>query len=228
MARESLWHQVYEHLYDEITEGRIAPGERLSDVRFAAELGVSRGPVREALQRLEAEGLVRFSAGYGFRAREFTEKDLDEIYQLRGALESLAARLVAGRLSEPQLNALQTLVRRIGEQARARDWRAVLKTDMEFHETVLAAAGNGRLHNAWKQLRSQIVLSAANTARRVGREITNIEERHQVLLDALRAKTPTVAAEMFEAHTAAVHATLQQRRKPAATGASSGKRREAA
>jgi GntR family transcriptional regulator of gluconate operon len=212
VERDSLWRRVHELLWEQIMEGRIAPGERLSDLRFAAEHGVSRGPVREALQRLEAEGLVTFSTGYGFRLREFTDADLDEIYELRGALEGLAARLVAGKLGAAQMKALESLVRRMGEQSKAGDWRAVLKTDMEFHETIVAAAGNSRLHAAWTQLRSQIVLIANATARSFGREITDIEQRHKVLLDSLRSRTPTAAAEVFEAHTADVHLAMQERR----------------
>jgi GntR family transcriptional regulator of gluconate operon len=214
LPRHNLSAGVYNHLWEGIVRRSLySPGARLSDSQLALEFGLSRGPVREALQKLEVEGLVTSTAGHGFRVRTFTDDDVDEIYLLRGVLEALASQLTAGRLSEVQLRVLQSLVSRMGEQSRLGRWKAVLDTDMEFHETIVAAARHQRLYLIWLQLRSQIILIANFTARLLYRDLTDIEARHQAIVDVLRAKTPTAAAEISRAHVLEVHAILRERRE---------------
>jgi DNA-binding FadR family transcriptional regulator len=103
-------------------------------------------------------------------------------------------------------------VSRMGVRSKAGDWKGVLDADMLFHEKIVKAAGHGRLHVQWSQLRSQIVFIANYTARQLYRDIKDIKTRHQPIVDALRAKKPRAAAEASRIHVMEIHAMLRQPR----------------
>jgi DNA-binding GntR family transcriptional regulator len=213
LARHNLYKAAYDQIWQAIVQnGAMRPGERLSDSQISARLGISRGPVREALQKLTAEGLVTATAGHGFRVRVFTDEDVDEIYSLRAALEALAAELAASRLVAADIEELQRLVGWMGARSKAGDWKGVLEADMMFHEKIVKAAGHGRLYVLWLQLRSQIIFIANYTARQLYRDIKDIKTRHQPIVDALRAKKPRSAAEASRIHVVEVHAMLREHR----------------
>ena len=132
-----------------ILSGAIAPGALLAESAMARELGVSRVPVREALFALEREGLVVFSdTGRAF-VRQLSPRDFEELLQLRLTLEPMAARLAAAQI-QPHLHALRT---NIAATRRARSLAEVTRLDLEFHELILTASGNGRLLKLWRSMR---------------------------------------------------------------------------
>ncbi|WP_116998355.1 GntR family transcriptional regulator [Desertimonas flava] len=149
---------VYERLRAGIVEGRYAPGARLVEQAIAAELGVSRTPVREALRRLESDGLVTSERNRGVVVRSISAAEIDDLYELRGRLESYAAELAAGRRTAEQLAALHAAAaefsaaveqvaaaRRRGVQGSVAQTRALNAANRRFHDTVVAAAAHDRL-----------------------------------------------------------------------------------
>ena len=102
----TLWQRVYEHLHAEIMANRLPPGTELSEVALSKQLSVSRGPIREAMGRLAADGLVTVRPRRGAEVRAITPRELVDAYQVREALEVLAVRLAVPRVSESDLDRL--------------------------------------------------------------------------------------------------------------------------
>ncbi|HEX6506053.1 MAG TPA: GntR family transcriptional regulator, partial [Chloroflexota bacterium] len=153
---------AYEMIWRQLITGERSPGERLTDTELASQLGLSRTPVRQALHRLAQEELVRLDARRGFSVRELTVRDVQEIYDVRGALEVLALRQAAPHLSAEQIQMQLDLLYQMREALRKeRDERAVilhLESDLRLHNLLIQASGNGRLIRMLAALRSQQTL----------------------------------------------------------------------
>jgi DNA-binding GntR family transcriptional regulator len=134
-----LADRVYHQLRDNIGSHQIRPGERLQEVSLAAQLGVSRTPVREALARLESEGMIVVE-GRGFVVPELTDADIEEIYQLRFLLEPAAARIAVGEISSAaDLASMASAIEDATAAEKVGDFRSFLEA-------------NSRFHNAWRAL----------------------------------------------------------------------------
>jgi DNA-binding GntR family transcriptional regulator len=190
LSRVILREQVKDVLLRRILENEYVPGSRLVETRIAEELGTSQAPVREALRDLEQLGLVVHQPFRGCSVRELSIDALLEAFPVRGALEGLAARMAAERISEQELARLEELVEimRRGEEG---DHTEVSTADAAFHETVIAAAGNATLERQWSQLqpRARTFLSLALPASKHG----TTADRHLPILDALRRHDPDAA-----------------------------------
>jgi DNA-binding GntR family transcriptional regulator len=135
--------EVYDRLRGDIVHGLLRPNERLVEVELAAALGVSRTPVRETLQRLTLEGLVRRRRG-GWVVHEHSREEIRSIYEVRAALEGYAAFLAATRVTPAQLRELDELYPP-GDAALALGPDEQVELNERFHDGVIAAAGNSRL-----------------------------------------------------------------------------------
>lgn len=131
-----------------ILRGEYAPGERLGEVELAQLLGVSRTPVREALRRLSAEGLVDITPNKGARVVDHTAEDLEHVFLLRAQVEGLGARLAAGRISDAALDELQASAEQMAAHAMPgpdQDLELVYGLNARFHALVVAATGSNVL-----------------------------------------------------------------------------------
>ena len=135
VERRVLRHEVLLGLRSGILAGEIAPGTRLLEVPLATELGVSRGPVREALRQLEQEGLVEFFPHRGAVVVGVADAEMDTIYGIRGLLEERAFAKACRLISEEDLDALAETVEKMIEASKAGDLAAVTEHDMRFHGT---------------------------------------------------------------------------------------------
>src|SRR5881275_2162464 len=153
---------VVDYAYEEVWKRVMMIGgseeQRLSDVTLAEQLGMSRTPVRQALERLVQEGLVRSDPRRGFWTRTFTAQDIHEIYDLRGALEVLAIRLAAPRLSQEALKAHLEALHAVRADLDAHPVLRFLQVDIRFHTLITRASGNGRLIYSMNMLRSQLCM----------------------------------------------------------------------
>lgn len=196
--RRGLADEVADRVRDAIFAQVYTPGGQLREVELAAALGVSRGPVREALLRLEREGLVRIEWHRGATVTTLSPADIAELHSLRGALEELAVRQVVDRASDEDLAAVDRAVERMRRAADARD---MVRCDMAFHDAVYAASRHRRLQEAWQAIRSQVHLYLLT---RIGVSVagylSRIPEEHRELAAALRARDADVAGELFAAH----------------------------
>ncbi|MCR6489069.1 GntR family transcriptional regulator [Amycolatopsis sp. OK19-0408] len=196
--RRGLADEVADRVRDAVFDGVYAPGSQLREVELAEALGVSRGPVREALLKLEREGLVRSEWHRGATVTALSDVDVAELDSLRAALEQLAVGLVVDHAPDDALAAIDAVVRRM---ERAADEHEMVRCDLDFHDAVYAAAGHRRLREAWQAIRSQVHLFLLT---RIGVEtdgyLAGIPAEHRQLADALRARDREQALELFAAH----------------------------
>jgi DNA-binding GntR family transcriptional regulator len=153
LVRQSLADGVVDELRRALIAGELADGAPIPEVHLAARLGVSRGPVREALIELERDGVVEFDARGRSLVRALSPEDFEEIFQLRLALEPLAARLAAQRMTPDDR---KSFARRVAQLDHCETWEAFHAWDVEFHEAILLAAHQRRLHAAWRTLKLQM------------------------------------------------------------------------
>ncbi|MEU3627233.1 GntR family transcriptional regulator [Amycolatopsis coloradensis] len=196
--RRGLADEVADRVRDAIFGGAYPPGAQLREVELSEALGVSRGPVREALLKLEREGLVRSEWHRGAIVTTLSDVDVAELDSLRSALEQLAVRLVVASASDADLAALDEVVERMG---RARDEHEMVRCDIDFHDAVYAASGHRRLIEAWQAIRSQVHLFLLT---RIGVNsegyLASIPAEHRRLASALRARDGEKALELFAVH----------------------------
>lgn len=205
-----LWGQertaiptVVDYAYEEIWKRVIMIGgseeRRLSDVTLAEQLGMSRTPVRQALERLVHEGLVRSDPRRGFWTSTFTAQDIHEIYDLRGALEVLAVRLAAPRLSKEDLKAHLEALYAVRAELDAHPVLRFLQVDIRFHMLITRASSNGRLINSLSLLRSQLSMFQMQDTFYPRRMEIALNDHEQVLL-ALLAGNVDEAADCLARH----------------------------
>jgi|SRR5579863_161641 len=205
-----LWGQernamptVVDYAYEELWKRVILIGgseeQRLSDVTLAEQLGMSRTPVRQALERLVQEGLVRSDPRRGFWTSTFTAQDIHEIYDLRGALEVLALRLAAPHLSHDDLNAHLAALYAVRAELDTHPVLHFLQVDIRFHMLITRASNNGRLIHSLSLLRSQLSMFQMQDTLYPKRMDIALNDHEQVLL-ALIAGNVDEAADRLARH----------------------------
>ena len=147
---------VFNTLREAILKGDLKPGERLMELQLAAKLGVSRTPIREAIRMLELEGLAVTVPRKGAEVARMTEKDMEDVLQIRRALDELAVQLACDKITEQQLWTLKTAARGFEESTRSRDVKKVAQADVAFHEAIYKATDNPKLINLLNNLREQM------------------------------------------------------------------------
>ncbi|GGM71803.1 GntR family transcriptional regulator [Lentzea pudingi] len=196
--RRGLGSEVADMIRSGIFLGRFQPGAPLREVELAAALEVSRGPVRDALQLLEREGIVRSAFHRSATVTVLSDEDVAELDSLRGALEDLAVRRVVEHASDANL---VPIVMAAKAMARAQDPYGMVKCDIDFHDAVFAAAKHERLLEAWAAIRSQVFLfliMRVNTS--MAGYLDHVRLEHDMLVGALRARNAEAAVEMFKVH----------------------------
>jgi DNA-binding GntR family transcriptional regulator len=197
-ARSNLREQIKDVILQRIVEGSYPPGSRIVETRVAQELGVSQGPVREALRDLEQLGCVVHEPYRGCSVRAFSVDELLEAFPVRAALEALAARLAAEQLGDAELAELEQLLERMRVAARRGDAHDQSQANASFHATIVRAARNATLERQWRMLEpfSRTYL----TVSRPGIDLIALSDRHVPILDALRRRDPDAAAAAMHDH----------------------------
>jgi DNA-binding GntR family transcriptional regulator len=206
-TRANLREQIKDVLLQRIVEGSYPPGSRIVETRVAQELGVSQGPVREALRDLEQLGCVVHEPYRGCSVRAFSVDELLDAFPVRAALEALAARLAAERITDAELDALDELLDRMRLAARRGDAHDQSQANASFHATIVRAARNSTLERQWRMLEpfSRTYL----TVSRPGIDLVHLSDRHVPILDALRRHEPDAAAEAMHDHLMGAAALLK-------------------
>ena len=199
---------VYEALRRNILDGELPPGHRLRSDVLANELKVSRTPVREALRKLESEGLVDASRS-GLVVRQSSEEDLVEIFYLREALEGMAARLAAENATRAEIDELHALFEDMEAVAARGDIALVRKLTGEFHLLVCRASHNKRLIQSLQGLLDHVRQAQSSTLYMPGRPADALKE-HRALLRAIEKRDPDLAETLARQHR---RKTLDLRRK---------------
>lgn len=197
----SLTRAVIERLRRAILTAELPEGTPLPEAQTAAKLGVSRVPVREALVELERQGLVEFDRNGRACVRAFNAEDVAEIISLRAALQRMAARLAATKLTDADVARLEAILDRARE---THDLTAFSALDTEFHDEIVAIARHKRLLQLWTDVRSQMELWLARIHRRREDAVHDVRQAtlksHQEMIDILKTRKPDVAGDMMERH----------------------------
>lgn len=200
VSRRSLPEAIAAELRRAIIAGELTD-HTLPEARLAAQLGVSRAPVREAMLQLEREGLLEFDANGRTRVRTLAEKDYDEIVTTRVALESMAASLAAAHWTDEDT---AVITRNIAAQKLAATLADLTRLDVEMHEYILRRSGNSRLLGLWQCIQPQFEMWLAHTHRLQAtlthkpRQLT--VDSHERLLQAIASRNPEKASQAMRTH----------------------------
>jgi len=205
----TLWERVYKHLRQQILNDELPPGTELSEVELSRELAVSRGPIREAMGRLAAEGLVTVRPRRGAEVRSLTPRELIDAYQVREALEVLAVRLAVPRITESDLARLDKLVDSMADFARQDRVAEFFATNVAFHELLCELSGNEKLQEVHHRLGGEISRFQARTLALRGSLDGSVTE-HRAILAAIRLKDADKACELTAAHVRVPAQRLQE------------------
>ncbi|MFZ5641457.1 MAG: GntR family transcriptional regulator [Bacillota bacterium] len=190
---------VFEAIREAIINGTLKPGERLMEIQLAEEMGVSRTPVREAIRKLELEGFVVMIPRKGAYVAGLSMKDIADVFEIRAALEGLAAGLAAERITEEELEELERLLVKIGECIQSNDLNAVIEQDTEFHDVLFRATRNERLVQIVSNLREQIQRYRTASLSSPGRMKLALEE-HKQIVEALSERDVEKAQQLAREH----------------------------
>lgn len=196
---QPLRDMVFDVLMNAIMQGQLSPGERLLEVQLADEMGVSRTPVREAIRRLELEGFVVMIPRKGAYVAGLSVDDVESVYEIRTALETLAVRLAAQRMEAEDYRQLDELAEQMKATWQERNVDQWVTLDARFHELLYKFSRNERLvqmmSNIMEQLSRYRIISLANVEVR-----QNSLAEHQEVIEALRRRDSEMAAVAAEHH----------------------------
>jgi DNA-binding GntR family transcriptional regulator len=190
---------VLEAIREAIKNGSLQPRERLMEIQLADELGVSRTPVREALRKLELEGFIVMVPRKGAYVSDLTMKDVADVFEIRAALEGLAAALAAERITEEELETMERLLVEKGEAINLDDMGKLVAVDTKFHEAMYQASRNERLSAIISNLREQIQRFRLTSLSIPGRKEDSLRE-HRNLLEAIQARDIQLARQLAQEH----------------------------
>src|SRR6478735_5758242 len=194
-ASPDLAERVYRSLLDAISDGSLAPGQRITQEVIAQQLAVSRQPVLQALRLLKKDGLVQDAPGRGLQVAELDVDWMRQVYQVRGALDALAARLAAQQrcVLDP------LLVDRGRAAARSGDVKAMIEADLAFHSAIYAAAGNPLIEQSaqvhWRHLRRVMGAVLQQAGQRDA-----VWDEHQAIAVAIAAGDAERSAQLIDEH----------------------------
>ena len=196
---ELLSQKIYRVLKTEIVKGSLKPGTKLLEGKIAEQMGVSRTPVREALRELAAEGFVKMSPNQGIIVSNASIEDIQEVLQIRGVLEGLAARLAAKMINKEEIKELENYLKQMEYYTNKDDALAFSEMDAEFHELILDVCENNRLIQIRKNLSDQAHRYRIRSLTIPGRMKYSLKE-HREIVEALKRKDAEQADRLSQKH----------------------------
>ena len=197
LPRVSLSQQIRDLLLDRIMCGELMPGDRLIELKIAAEFSTSQAPVREALRELEAMGVIETLPNKGARVRTITNEELRQLYNVRAQLEAYATQLVTEQ-GIPVKSKLKEAVRAMKRAGREGDSIAFANHNSWFHRIIVESSGNGVLLELWETLNVQ-ARTMTNVTRRRG-NLLELADSHMSIIDAIAAGKPAKAGTAAREH----------------------------
>jgi DNA-binding GntR family transcriptional regulator len=198
---------VFDVLRGAIANGTLRPGERLMENQLAEELRVSRTPVREAIRKLEQEGFVVMVPRRGTYVADISVRDINEVFEIRTALEALAASLAAERITDSDLEKLEELLVEIGGFIKQGDTDKLIEADSQFHDILYNSTNNKTLATIIGNLREKITVFRAIAYAYPGRAKRSFEE-HRLLVNALARRDSESAQQVARKHMENAEQTL--------------------
>ena len=217
---------VFHTLRQAILKGEMEPGERLMEIQLAKKLGVSRTPIREAIRKLELEGLVTMIPRRGAEVAGITEKSLRDVLEVRRALEDLAVELAVERMNSDDIERLEAA--RIGfrEALDAKDMIRIAQADELFHDAIYAGTYNDKLVQMLNNLRDQMYRYRLEYIKDTGKRQILLHE-HEQILTAVKTRNITLARQTMREHIDNQELTISRRLSEELLEKKSAKRKEA-
>lgn len=198
-AYRPLRDLVAETLRQAIKDGKLKSGARLMEIQLAEELGVSRTPIREAIRELEAEGFVVMIPRRGTYVADISLKDIAQVFEIRTALEELAAGLAAERITEAELEELERILLEIRDYIDDHDMQKIIEADVRFHQVLYEASRNTRLEDIIHNLREQVLRFRSVSLNYPGR-LESTWQEHRDLVEAIAEHNPQKAMKIAVRH----------------------------
>lgn len=199
LARESTPTVIAKRIRASIIAGELAPGRQLSEKQLSMEFRVSRGPVREAMQRLVQEGLLRSEPNRGVFVVTLDQDDIAEIYLVRKAIEQTAALLVLRHGDTADLNELDAVIQQLARSLKTAPWPVLAALDSEFHETLVRLSRSKRLMRAFSTLIAETRICLMHLEPAFPSRQRLISE-HQPVVDAIRSRREDLVLKTIAEH----------------------------
>jgi DNA-binding GntR family transcriptional regulator len=195
---DSVVDRVYEELKAMSVSFELKPGERLNEGELAKRLGVSRTPLREALNRLNTEGFLRFTPGKGFFCRELDAHEIFDLYELRKSIEVASVRLAVKRAKDEDIAALLAFLDATGPDPGERSSIELVDLDETFHERLMAMSDNAEMLRVLRNVNARIRFVRWIDMDRINR--ANTQAEHRAVLHALKARDEGTCVYVLERH----------------------------
>ena len=196
----SVRERAYEFLKSSVLSGHFNPGERLTEEHLAKKLGVSRTPVREALHKLESEGLIKALETRGFIVSRDSKDEVEELFELRAILEGYALRIISERISKEDLERLNGFIERAENALKRERIEEVFKWNTKFHDTLHGiVVEKKRLHRLLVNIRKYVLRYRRDTLQYPDGGKRTVDGHRKILL-ALRLKDPDLCERMMREH----------------------------
>jgi len=196
---ELLSQKVYRVLKTEIVKGFLEPGTKLFEDKIATQMGVSRTPVREAIQKLAAEGLIKIAPNQTLIVTEISLEDIQEVLQIRGVLEGLAARITAKKITRLEIDELEGIVTQMSLYITKKDLTSYCQVDDEFHNLILNLCGNKWIIQIRDNLGNFIYRFRIKSLSVPGRLKCSLEE-HRKIMESLQKHNSEEADRLSQIH----------------------------
>jgi DNA-binding GntR family transcriptional regulator len=198
-AKPILRDEVYLSIKEAILTGELAPGERISIGRLLQEIGFSPTPIREALLKLEQEGFVSRLPRGGFIVSRFTQRDIDQIFDIRSLLESYAVGLAIQHIKKEDILWLERNIKESEQYIQKKEWNRVSKLNTEFHDYLNGLSKNERLFSIINGLRDQIFQFRSAILRVPAKAKISIDH-HKKMIDAVKKREVTLLKRLAQEH----------------------------
>jgi len=196
----SAREKTYEYLKSNILSGHFVPGERLAEEHLATELGVSRTPVREALHKLEQEGLIEPLESRGFRVPQDSPEEIEDLFDIRTVLEGYTLKIICERITDEQMAMLEEIIEKADDALRRKRIDEVFQWNTQFHDTLHSlVADKRRFHSLLVNMRKYVLRYRKDTLRNLGAAKRAGDGHRQILL-ALKLKEPELCERVMRTH----------------------------
>lgn len=190
---------VFNTLRQAILTGELKPGERLMEIHLADKLGVSRTPIREAIRKLELEGLVTMIPRRGAEVAQITEKSMNDVLEVRRALDALCVELACERITEEELATLKAACDEFEAAIRTEDVKKIAQADVALHDIIVQATGNQRLIQLVNNLAEQMYRYRFEYIKDTSQHEMLVAE-HKIIYESILKKDKETAAQAAKTH----------------------------
>ena len=197
--RPTLMSQALQEIREAIRKGKLKPGDRLVETQLAEEMHISRFPIREALHYLEKEGLVETKPFKGTYVAQLTERDMEELYSLRSAIEAFAIRILIKHIDAQKIKKLESIFLSMQAASKNEDLDKLISEDFRFHQTICELSDHRKLLEVWLTLENQLRVFLTIEKQLFGNSAQFVKS-HIPILEAIRKRKIRPAQKAIRDH----------------------------